>query len=100
MPTSLLPWQVARKKAAGHDPSGNTLGSAAGLRDTRTGEAGRLDYLTPAVVYYTIKALALLLATVVGIFTKDKERGQRCVQIVQALSRGWPWPPRQPDAPA
>jgi hypothetical protein len=49
-----------------------------------------------AVLYYAIKALALLLATVVGICTKDKERGQRCVQIVRAVSRGWPWPPRLP----
>jgi hypothetical protein len=38
----------------------------------------------------------LLLATVVGIFTKDEKRGQRCLGIVQAVSRGWPWPPRLP----
>jgi hypothetical protein len=52
-----------------------------------------------AVVYYGFKALILLLATIVGIFTKDQERGQRCVQIVQAVSRGWSWPPRLPGSP-
>jgi hypothetical protein len=52
-----------------------------------------------AVLYYAIKAVILLLAGTVAIFTKDKERGQRCVQIVQAVSRGWPWPPRPPEAP-
>jgi hypothetical protein len=62
------------------------------------GLAGR--YLAAAAVLYsTIKALALLLATVVGIFTKDEERGQRCVEIVQAVTRGWPWPPRLPGSP-
>jgi hypothetical protein len=60
--------------------------------------AGRYLAVT-AVLYSTIKALILLLATVVGIFTKDKERGQRCVQIVQAVTRGWPWPPGPPRAP-
>ena len=62
------------------------------------GLAGR--YLAvAAVLYYAIKAVILLLAGTVAIFTKDEKRGQRCVQIVQAVSRGWPWPPRPPGAP-
>ena len=52
-----------------------------------------------AVLYYGIKAVVLLLAGTVAIFTKDEKRGQRCVQIVQAVSRGWPWPPRPPEVP-
>jgi hypothetical protein len=57
-------------------------------------------YLGFAVVlYYTSKALILLLAGTVAIFTKDEKRGQRCVQVVQAVSRGWPWPPRLPGSP-
>jgi hypothetical protein len=60
--------------------------------------AGR-SLAVAAVVYYTIKAVILLLAGTVAIFTKDEKRGQRCVQIVQAVSRGWPWPPRPPEAP-
>jgi hypothetical protein len=49
-------------------------------------------------LYCGIKAVILLLAGTVAIFTKDKERGQRCVQIVQAVSRGWPWPHRLPGS--
>jgi hypothetical protein len=49
-----------------------------------------------AVVYYGIKAVIMLLATVVGIFTKNEKRGERFVQIVQAVSRGRPSPPRLP----
>jgi hypothetical protein len=52
-----------------------------------------------AVLYYGIKAVILLLAAVAGICTKDEKRGQRCVQIVQAVSRGWPRPPRLPGSP-
>lgn len=52
-----------------------------------------------AILYYAIKALILLLAGIIAIFTKDKKRGQRCVQIVQAVSRGWLWPPRPPEVP-
>jgi hypothetical protein len=43
-------------------------------------------------VYYAIKAVVFLLATTVAISTKDEKRRQACVQIVQAVSRGWPLP--------
>jgi hypothetical protein len=49
-----------------------------------------------AVLYYAIKAVILLLAGTVAIFTKDEKRGQRCVEIVRTVGRGWPWPPRLP----
>jgi hypothetical protein len=59
-----------------------------------------LPYLTAAgrplvitfTVYYAVKAAVFLLATVVAICTRDEKRREACVQIVEAVSRGWPLP--------
>ncbi len=46
------------------------------------------------IVYYAAKAVVFLLASVVAICTKDPERRKACLEIVSAVSRGWPWPSR------
>jgi hypothetical protein len=51
-----------------------------------------------AVLYYAIKALILLLTATIAIFTKDDKRREACLEIVRAVSRGWPWPPRLPGS--
>jgi hypothetical protein len=59
--------------------------------------AGR--YLAVAVVlYYAIKAVILLLAGSVAIFTKNEGRREACLEIVRTVGRGWPWPPRLPGS--
>ena len=49
-------------------------------------------------VYYPAEAAIFLLAGTVAIFMKDEQRGKRCVEIVQIVCRGWPWPPRLPGS--
>jgi hypothetical protein len=66
------------------------------------GSAAGLPYLAAAggpatilgIVFYAPKRAALLIATVAGVFTRDKERRAASVKIVEALCRGEPHPPR------
>jgi hypothetical protein len=73
---------------AGHATGGNVI--SPDLLSYMTA-AGRPLAIT-ITVYYAIKAMVFLLATTVAICTKNKERREACVQIVQSVSRGWPLP--------
>jgi hypothetical protein len=43
------------------------------------------------IMYYAVRATVFLLASVVAIYTKDERRRKACLEIVRAVSRGWPW---------
>jgi hypothetical protein len=62
--------------------------------------AEHLSYLSVAMLaialYYAVKALALLLTFVVGIYTKDTERRKTCLKLARMIAKGWAWPPRPP----
>lgn len=51
------------------------------------------------IVYYTAKAAVFLLASVVGIFTKDEKRRQACLHLAEMVCRGWPLPWRPGPSP-
>jgi hypothetical protein len=58
-------------------------------------QAGRF-LAVAGILYYTIKAVILMLAGIVAIFTRDEQRREACLEIVRTVSRGWPLPPRLP----
>jgi hypothetical protein len=50
--------------------------------------------------YYAIRTVVFLVVTVVAVCTKNDKRREACLQIVQAVSGGWPWSARLPrDTP-
>jgi hypothetical protein len=44
------------------------------------------------IAYYTVKAAVFLLASVVGICTKNKDRREVCLKLAEMICRGWPLP--------
>jgi hypothetical protein len=44
------------------------------------------------IVYYATKAAVFLLASVVGIFTKDEKRRKACLDLAQMICWGWSLP--------
>ena len=47
-------------------------------------------------VYYGIKAVVLLAASIVAMRTENEGCRKACVEIVGIVCRGWPWPPLLP----
>ncbi len=59
--------------------------------------AGRFAAIT-AILYFTGRAIALVVTVIVALTTRDEKRSEACVKIVDSLCRGWPWPPRLPGS--
>jgi hypothetical protein len=107
-PTGAVPARLLMVQAAVTNFQGNGLPKrVATVRvlglSASAGNSGVLPYLVAAdrplaivvIAYYTSKMAILLLAVTMAIFTKDENRRETCLQIMQAVSRGWwHWPTR------